>query len=285
MLDFRHFETFDPNGPGLGNLFGQVSPFEALGIWPSGDFRLTPGAGAVPSVGFYAGAGFALVLLLCGIGRSLRRREIAFGAALAAAVIGYLGARAGGTPYTAAKAVAMISPLAALVIVREVFDFEPVRLNDEAPTSVATVIRPLAAAAFAAAAGVCSLLALADAPIGPTTYTPQLTGLRSTIASGSTLVLVPGGFLRDDQGKPYLAWELRGGRVCIEAAGSAARRPPPPGIRWVISEAEGAPFSGLVPVRDAGPYRLWRRRGPVSGPGPCPLIAVRQARQGDKPSG
>ena len=48
MIDFHKFETFDPNGPGLGNLFGQVSPFEALGIWPSGDFRLAPGDGAVP---------------------------------------------------------------------------------------------------------------------------------------------------------------------------------------------------------------------------------------------
>ena len=43
MVDFHSFETFDPNGPGLGNLFGQISPFEALGIWPSGDFRLAPG--------------------------------------------------------------------------------------------------------------------------------------------------------------------------------------------------------------------------------------------------
>ncbi len=44
MIDFHSFETFDPNGPGLGNLFGQISPFEGFGIWPSGDFRLTPGA-------------------------------------------------------------------------------------------------------------------------------------------------------------------------------------------------------------------------------------------------
>ena len=59
MLDFHSFETFDPNGPGLGNLFGQVSPFEALGIWPSGDFRLAPGDGAVPAFGYYLGAAFA----------------------------------------------------------------------------------------------------------------------------------------------------------------------------------------------------------------------------------
>ena len=67
MLDFRHFETFDPNGPGLGNLFGQISPAEALGIWPSGDFRLTPGAGAVPAFAYYLGAAFAAVMLVYGL--------------------------------------------------------------------------------------------------------------------------------------------------------------------------------------------------------------------------
>ena len=57
MIDFHSFETFDPNGPGLGNLFGQISPFTALGIWPSGDFRLAPGDGAVPAFVYYLGRG------------------------------------------------------------------------------------------------------------------------------------------------------------------------------------------------------------------------------------
>jgi hypothetical protein len=288
MLDFRNFETFDPNGPGLGNLFGQISPFEALGIWPSGDFRLTPGAGAVPSVAFYAGAAFALVLLLYGIGRSLRRREIAFSAALAAALIGYAGARIGGTPYTTAKAVAMISPLAALLIVRELFDFEPVRLTDTAETKLGTVIRPLAAAGFIAAAGICSTLALANAPVGPTSYSPQLTGLRPAIASGSTLVLAPEGLLRDQHGTPYIAWELRGGRVCIKALEPKPLAGGPRGIRFVVTFGDSvgpAQLRGFRVLRRAGPYLLWEHRRPLPGPGPCPLIAVRQARQGNRPTG
>ena len=76
MVDFGSFETFDPNGPGLGNLFGQISPAEALGIWPSGDFRLTPGDGAVPAIGFYAGVAFAAALLIWGLVWWLRRGEI-----------------------------------------------------------------------------------------------------------------------------------------------------------------------------------------------------------------
>ena len=45
----QSFETFDPDGAGLGNLFNRISPLEALGIWPSGDFRLEPGDGFAPA--------------------------------------------------------------------------------------------------------------------------------------------------------------------------------------------------------------------------------------------
>ena len=87
MIDFHSFETFDPNGPGLGNLFGQISPFEALGIWPSGDFRLAPGDGAVPALGYYLGAAFAAILLVYGLVLCWRRRETAILAGLAAAAL------------------------------------------------------------------------------------------------------------------------------------------------------------------------------------------------------
>ena len=112
MIDFQRFETFDPSGPGLGNLFGQVSPFEALGIWPSGDFRLAPGDGAVPAFGYYLGAAFASVLLIYGFARCWRRRETAIVAGLLAAAAAYAAARIGGTPYTAAKAIEVAAPLA-----------------------------------------------------------------------------------------------------------------------------------------------------------------------------
>ena len=105
MIDFHRFETFDPYGPGLGNLFGQISPFEALGIWPSGDFRLTPGDGAVPALGYYLGAAFATILLVYGLAVCWRRRESAVIAGLLAVAAVYAAARLGGTPYTAAKAI------------------------------------------------------------------------------------------------------------------------------------------------------------------------------------
>ena len=276
MLDFRRFETFDPNGPGLGNLFGQISPFEALGIWPSGDFRLTPGDGAVPAVGYYAGVALALVLLAAGLRWAWRRGDNAIPAALAAAVALYAAARIGGTPYTTAKAVAMISPAAMLLIVRPLLALPAGRPEPSIPG----ILAPLAAAAFLVSAAVCSALALANAPVGPTSYSPALTQLRPLIASSSTIVLAPPDLLASQHGTPYLAWELRGGRVCIEPA-NAGGGDVPHGARYVLAPAgSGAPYAGLRPVKRADSFFLWKRRRPVEGAGACPLIAVRSARQG-----
>jgi hypothetical protein len=262
MIEFHNFETFDPNGPGLGNLFGQISPFEALGIWPSGDFRLSPGDGAVPAIGYYLGAAFASILLLYGLVLCWRRRETAIVSGLAAVVVLYALARAVGTPYTAAKAIEVAAPIAALVI-------------------LLPLLRRPVGILFALAAGGCSLLALANAPVGPTEYSPALTGLRPLVADGSTLVLGSNRLLDEEQGEAYLVWELRGGRVCIGRAGNAGTRRPPAGVRYVVTEdSEGRPpFAGLRLRRDADPYLLWETTVAPRGQGDCPLIAVRQARQ------
>jgi hypothetical protein len=259
MIDFHSFETFDPNGPGLGNLFGQISPFTALGIWPSGDFRLAPGNGAVPAFAYFAGAAFAALLFVYGLIVCWRRREATVLAGIVAVALLYIAARVGGTPYTSAKALEMAAPLATLAILL--------------PLSR----RPVALL-YAAAAGVCSLLALANAPVGPTSYSPALTGLRPLLAGGSTLVLAPDSLLAGEQGDRYIAWELRGGRVCIEPA-SAAGGHPPTGIRFFITSGTSrAPFSELTLRRQAGPYAVWERHGVLGGPSPCPLIVERQAR-------
>jgi hypothetical protein len=261
MIDFKQFETFDPNGPGLGNLFGQVSPFEGLGIWPSGDFRLSPGDGAMPPLGYYAGAAFASILLIYGLAVCWRRRETTVIAGLAAAVLAYAAARLGGTPYTAAKAIEIGAPLAALAIV------------------LPLLRRPVAWLYLLAAAG-CSLLALANAPVGPTSYSPALTGLRDDVGEGPTLVLASRQLLTEEHGTPYIAWELRGGRVCIESAEEADHLPS--GVRYVVAESGPGrpPLAELRLKRLAPPYALWKHTTPVHGRSPCPLIAVRQARQG-----
>jgi hypothetical protein len=262
MIDFKQFETFDPTGPGLGNLFGQVSPFTALGIWFSGDFRLAPGNGAVPAFAYFAGAAIAALLLVYGLIVSWRRRETTILAGVVAVGFLYVAARVGGTPYTAAKALEIAAPLATLAI-------------------VLPLLRRPVTALYLVLAGLCSLLAFANAPVGPTSYSPALTGLRPLLADGSTLVLAPERLLTNEQGERYVVWELRGERVCIEPQSAAGGRPPA-GIEYVITSGApvGAPFNQLTLRKRAGPYTLWERRGAVRGASPCPLVAVRQARAG-----
>jgi hypothetical protein len=107
-------------------------------------------------------------------------------------------------------------------------------------------------------------------------------------------VLASDRLLDEEHGERFLVWELRGGRVCIERAGQARRSVhpagdksagPPRGVRYVVTEdgEGGAPYPGLRLRRDAGPYRLWEATAAPPGPGPCPLIAVRQARQAPGP--
>jgi hypothetical protein len=263
MLDFHSFETFDPNGPGLGNLFGQVSPFEVMGIWPSGDFRLAPGDGAVPAVGYYLGIAFALALFLYGLVQLWRRRETAILAGVGAAALAYAAARIGGTPYTAAKAIEIASPLVALTILLPLLsqmgrEGQPM-VDKGAPQRP---WKPVAAALFAVAAGVCSLLALANAPVGPTSYSSKLSEYRRAVGEGPTLVLASPQLLEEEHGEPFLAWEMRGGRVCIKSAEEAKV---PPGVRYVIRDEDGWTLEQVEPR---------------PGKSPCPLVAERQARQG-----
>jgi hypothetical protein len=300
MVDFHSFETFDPNGPGLGNLFGQVSPFEALGIWPSGDFRLAPGDGAVPAFSYYLGIVFASALLIWGAVECWRRRERAILAGLGAVALACLAARLGGTPYTAAKAIEIGAPIAALTILAPLFGgarrlavaYRPKGASDDR-AGAAHSLQGLATAAFAFAALTCSLLALANAPVGPTSYSPGLTEMRPLVAGDPTLFLARQQLLTEQHGTPYVAWELRGGRVCIksiEEKGDA----PPPGVRFVVTEdnalgvassdaairAAEPPYEDFTPRAAKPPYVLWETAEPPPGNSPCPLIAVRQARQG-----
>ena len=264
MIEFQSFETFDPNGPGLGNLFGQISPFEVLGIWPSGDFRLAPGDGAAPAAAYYLGIAFALALLIYGVVRLWRRREAAILGGLGAAALAYAAARLGGTPYTAAKAIEIAAPLVALAILLPLVDRTvgviPV-IRGKGPLQRVLVA---AAVLFGLAAGVCSLLALANAPVGPTSYSARLSDYRKLVGAGPTLVIASPQLLDDQHGGPFLSWELRGGRVCIHSSEEGGKLPA--GVRYVI--------------REDGGWMLTKVRHPVPGRTPCPLIAVRQARQG-----
>ena len=292
MIDFASFETFDPSGPGLGNLFNRISPLEALGIWPSGDFRLDPGDGAAPALAYYLGGVLGLAALAYGLIWWLDRGERAVPSALAvaAALIAY--AHFSGTPYQEAKSIMLASPLAMLISARALLSGEPAIQLGGLRGAVArrrggflgawarhdSLLRRGLAIAFCGAAAGCTLIALVNGPVGPATYSQDLAKLRPLLGPGSTLVLAPEQLLANEHGRDYLVWELRGGRVCVEVAGPRSAGPPPPGISQVIapSPSTPAPFAKLALARRAGPYTLWRRRPPPQGQGSCPLISAGQ---------
>jgi hypothetical protein len=285
MLDFRRFETFDPAGPGLGNLFGQISPFEVLGIWPTGDFRLAAGDGLMPAAGFIPGAALGAALFAVGLRRWIKRRELAVPAALIGSLALYLGARLDSTAYTAAKALVVASPLVMLAIVPAALAMAADGRSSDGRRSLAATA---AGGAFAFAAIGCSVLVLVNAPVGPSSYSPGLTSMRPVISESSALVLVPRKLLHEEEGRSYVAWELRGSRSCIVsgvrfAPGPEGRplpvsRLPRRGIRYVITwPGRGrAPFRAMRRIRRVDGYTLWRRPLPRRELGTCPRIELRR---------
>ena len=249
VLDFAEFETFDPDGEGLGNLFNAISPLEALGVWPSGDFRLDPGAGFAPTAAFWLGGMLALAAMAYGVAWWVRRDERAVPAALAAAGLLYLYPLVAGTPYQEAKAIVIAAPLAMLIAVRPLLaDLPslPDLLDRTAPAPRRDRAVGLLAVAFMGSAAACSVLALGNGPVGPTEWGPGLIELRASGKLGpggedghDTLVLAPEEQLVDAHGRDLYLWELRGGRVCAGVTGSDL---PEAGIENIVEYDDGRVF-------------------------------------------
>jgi hypothetical protein len=92
---------------GEGNLRGPLSVFQALGIWPSGDFRFHPEAGILTAV-LLALALAAALLGLWAVARRRAERPLLYASALVAmAAIVVLG-----SPWAAGKGLATASPIA-----------------------------------------------------------------------------------------------------------------------------------------------------------------------------
>ncbi len=258
----------DAHDNDLGNLFGQVTPSEMFGIWPSGDFRVKPGGGGVPAPAFWLGILLGAGAFAFALARWLRRRETAVPAALLAAVAIYLAALALATPYTSAKALLMVAPLVMMVSARGALAPDVLRASRSGVRGMATAV---AAAAFVVAATGSSLLVLGKAPVGPAEYSRGLAEIRPTFQGRPTLVLADPAALEGEHAREFLDWEARGGDpVCIEPTPSIPGGDPPDGIRYVVTtegEAE-PPFAELVRVQLDEPYGLWERRGGLAGPPP-----------------
>src|SRR3954453_10525963 len=175
LASFSSFKAFNPQGTGptvgFGNLRQPLNPLEAFGIWPSGEFRITPANSTTPELAFYLGGALALIAFAWGLGRALSRRESALPSALLAAAGVYLGALAVGPPYTQAKCLAIAAPLIMLITIRVLLSADALE-GEEAGVPAAegasswpprfarpliAIGIPLLTLAFAVAAGFSSL--------------------------------------------------------------------------------------------------------------------------------
>jgi hypothetical protein len=154
------------------NTYGPVSPFEALGVWPTTNYRLEAPGGA-HLTGLAAAIG--VLALLVGTTWWVRRRELAVPLGLAACVVLYLAALPTSGDYSHAKALMIGAPLAMLVAIRPLLTELPSRRRaDLSPSGrqigpSAGVLRvgwTLLAVVFVGGAVYSSLLALRNAPVG-----------------------------------------------------------------------------------------------------------------------
>jgi hypothetical protein len=149
--------------------FGPVSPVEALGIWPTANYRLEAVGGAHLTGLAGAIAGLAVAL---GAAWWLRRREPAVPVALGACAAIYLVALPLSGDYSQAKALMIAAPLAMLVAVRPLL--AGLRVRGAARGAALRLSWGALAAAFLAGAAYSSFLALREAPVAPPGHGSEL---------------------------------------------------------------------------------------------------------------
>jgi hypothetical protein len=154
------------NKVAASNTYGPVSPLEALGVWPTSNYRLDAEGGVRLPV---LAAAIAIVALLAGVAWWVRRREATIPIALGAAALLYLASLPTSGDYSQAKALIIMAPLAMLVIIRPLLE-EFRRL----PWAVLAVV-------FIGGAVYSSFLALRDAPVSPPGHGSELEAFLPTL--------------------------------------------------------------------------------------------------------
>lgn len=183
------------NKVAASNTYGPVSPVEALGVWPTPNYRLDAAGGA--HLTGLAGA-LGILAVTVGVFWWVRRREYAVPLAFGVSGVLYLLSLFFSGDYSSAKALMILAPLAMLVAVRPLLEEtgdEPTPVSSEAPPWKLGRLAPWLSAApaaserrarlrrtgwsalavaFIAAAAYSSFLALRDAPVGPAGHGAEL---------------------------------------------------------------------------------------------------------------
>jgi hypothetical protein len=106
VASFNPFQAGLTSESELGNLAGPLDPLQALGIWPSGDFRLDPSTGVVGAVLIALG----LCAAVLGLWFAWRSRALA-PLLFATALLGCAAIVAVGSPWVDGKALAIVAPV------------------------------------------------------------------------------------------------------------------------------------------------------------------------------
>jgi hypothetical protein len=150
------------------NTYGPVSPIEALGIWPAPNYRLDA-AGGAHLTGL--AATIAVLALLAGVARWVRRGELTIPVALGACAVLYLVSLPFSGDYSQAKALMIAAPLAMLVAIRPPLTEFP---WGEGRFGMVRMGWAVLAVAFVGGAIYSSFLVLRDAPVGPPGHGSEL---------------------------------------------------------------------------------------------------------------
>jgi hypothetical protein len=265
----------------IGNLAGPLPGWEAFGVWNNPDFRLP----ASPAFTGGLWTAFALALVLLGAFLLLRRGRWMLPLAAAASMLIWAASTQSQSPYVAAKALVIASPLLLAVAAVPLAE----RLAGRLPRSIPSAFRavPGQAVPWGVAAillvvlflrvGLADVQALRLSPVGPTDHADELRALRPSLHDQPTL------FLGNDD---FIEWELAGvpvrapvvgfedlpiraakdwsyGRAHdFDTVGAATLN----SFDWIITTrdaAGSAPPAGVKFVRATPDYVLWRRVGKV----------------------
>lgn len=252
----------------LGNLVQPLSPYEALGIWQSDDFRLA----ADNTLANRLWRLLSLAAAIFGLAWWTVKRDFTLPVAVVVSAGLYVYADGRESPYITAKALAIVSPLVLLVALRALFSHPAARWRWQAP------IRAVAAALLVAGALSSTYLSLRNAQVGAANEPDAMTALQPIVKGQPTLFLAHDEYYRTwlhdtplghpyqtalmptpqrpakrfEYGDPFdfdtvTAQQLDTFRYVITTDAAFQSEPPP----------------NFEIVEEVGGLRLWERRGPT----------------------